>query len=184
MSKKIESKLDQYAETLAQMESEKKTLAEIQAWLKEEGVVASPSTISRFLDSQRSSRLQEKLLARITTGSKLCQEVEAKFGTNPAPELETLIKLQRVLILNLSTQANADPEMMKLVSQSFGAVMDAERLRLKRGELDLNTRKVRLMEKKADAYDRAQAALNAAKSSKGGITKETLQRIEQELNLL
>lgn len=166
------------------MDAEKKTLQEMLAWLREEGVRCSASTLSRFLESQRQARLQDRLLARIASGAEQVRQVEKQFGKNPPPELETLIKLQRVLILNLSTQANADPDLMKLVSQSFGSVMDAERLRIKRGELDLNTRKVRLMEKKAEAYDRAQAALNAAKSSKGGITKETLQRIEQELNLL
>jgi hypothetical protein len=184
MSKQRESKLDQYAGPLADMEAEKKTLAEMLTWLKAEGVRCSASTLSRFLESARQSRLQEKLLAQIASGAEQCAAVEKSFGKNPAPELETLIKLQRVLILNLSTQATADPELIKLISQSFSSVMDAERLRLKRGELDLNSRKVVLMEKKAEAYDRAQAALNAAKTSKGGITKETLQRIEQELNLL
>ena len=44
--------------------------------------------------------------------------------------------------------------------------------------------KLSLMQKKSEAYDRAQAALAEAKNAKGGITKETLHRIEQELNLL
>jgi hypothetical protein len=184
MSKQRESKLDQFAKPLADMEAECKTLAEMLAWLKEEGVRCSASTLSRFLESQRQSRLQDRLLDRIASGARQVQAVEKSFGKNPPPELETLIKLQRVLILNLSTQANADPELMKLVASSFGAVMESERLRIKRGELDLNTRKVKLMEKKAEAYDRAQAALTQAKNSKGGITQETLNRIERELNLL
>jgi hypothetical protein len=41
-----------------------------------------------------------------------------------------------------------------------------------------------LAEKKAAAYDRAQAALTEGKKSKGGITKETLAKIEAELKLL
>lgn len=47
-----------------------------------------------------------------------------------------------------------------------------------------DSRRLRVMEKKAAAYDRAQAALEAAKNSKGGITKETLHKIEAELKLL
>ena len=49
---------------------------------------------------------------------------------------------------------------------------------------DLESRRIVLLEKKAAAYDRAQAAMSEAKASKGGITKETLKRIEAELNLL
>jgi len=44
--------------------------------------------------------------------------------------------------------------------------------------------KLALLQKKSDAYDRAQAALTSAKQSKGGITKETLTQIERELKLL
>jgi len=45
-------------------------------------------------------------------------------------------------------------------------------------------RKLALLEKKAAAYDRAQAALAEAKQSKGGITPETMSKIEAELKLL
>ena len=117
MSKQRESKLDQHAATLAEMELAKKTLAEMVAWLKEEGITCSLSTLSRFLESQRSRRLQSSLLAQIASGAQQCKEVEKEFGKNPAPELETLIKLHRVLILNLTTQGNADPELLKLADQ-------------------------------------------------------------------
>ena len=45
-------------------------------------------------------------------------------------------------------------------------------------------RRIALLEKKAEAYDRAQEILTKAKTSKGGITAETLQQIESELKLL
>jgi hypothetical protein len=51
-------------------------------------------------------------------------------------------------------------------------------------KMNLDKRKLALLEQKAAAYDRAQAALAGAKESKGGITKETLRKIEAELNLL
>jgi len=178
------NKLDRYADQLAQLDAEKKTLSDICEWLAQEGCKASPSSVSVYLERLRSERRQAALLAQITSGARQCAEVEKQFGKNPPPELETLIKLQRVLILKLSTQANADPELMKLVSASFGSVMESERLKIKRSELELNSRKVVLMEKKAAAYDRAQAALTEAKNSKGGITPETLHRIETELRLL
>jgi len=117
MAKPIKSKLDQFAETLAGMEAEKKTLAEMQAWLKEEGCSVSVSTLSSYLESQRSARLQAKLLGQITSGANQCRAVEKQFAANPSPELETLIKLHRVAVLQLSTQAQADPELLKLVDQ-------------------------------------------------------------------
>ena len=49
---------------------------------------------------------------------------------------------------------------------------------------DLESRRIVLLEKKAAAYDRAQVAMSEAKASKGGITKETLAKIESELKLL
>lgn len=51
-------------------------------------------------------------------------------------------------------------------------------------ELDQEDRKIVLLEQKAAAYDRAQAAISEAKKSKGVITPETLRRIEEELRLL
>lgn len=51
-------------------------------------------------------------------------------------------------------------------------------------KVSVDERKLKLLETKAAAFDRAQAALTEAKNSKGGITPETLTRIERELNLL
>lgn len=49
---------------------------------------------------------------------------------------------------------------------------------------NLEERRIALLEKKAAAYDRAQAALAEAKQSKGGITEETFRKVEAELKLL
>ena len=58
------------------------------------------------------------------------------------------------------------------------------KIQLRKSKLTQDDRKIVLMEKKAAAYDRAQELLTKAKTSKGGITKETLQQIESELKLL
>jgi hypothetical protein len=58
----------------------------------------------------------------------------------------------------------------------------AQELNLKK--ISLDERKLALLEQKAAAYERAQAALAEIKESKGGLTEETLHKIEQELNLL
>jgi len=119
-----ESKLDQYAASLADLEAEKKTLKEMQAWLAEEGCVISTSTLSDYLAGQRQARLQDKLLARIANGAQQVKSVEKQFGDNPAPGLEMLIKLHRVLTLQLATQGNADPEMLKLADQLLRTAME------------------------------------------------------------
>ena len=122
--KKRQSKLDQYAETLMAMDGEKKTLADMQAWLKEEGCAVSAGNLSVWLSSARQEQLQDRLIARIASGSAQCQEVQKQFGQNPPPDLETLIKLHRVLILQLSTQGNADPEFLKLADQLMRTAME------------------------------------------------------------
>ena len=182
-----ESKLDVHAASLADMEAQKKTLDEMLAWLREEGVTCSASTLSRFLEGQRQARLQERLLAQIASGARQVQDVEKQFGKNPAPELETLVKLHRVLIMQLSTLGTADPEFLKLADTMLRTAMDFTSGKTKAAqkeiELGQGERKLTLQEKKAAAYDRAQAALTEARNSKGGITPETLRKIETELKL-
>ena len=146
MPKKIKSKLDQYAVTLLEMDDARKTLPEMIAWLKEEGVSVAPSTLSVWLESARQSRLQEKLLGRITSGARQCREVEAEFAKHPAPELETLIKLHRVLILQLSTEGNANPEFLKLSDQLTNTVLNCISAQTK---ANFKEREVTLAEQKA-----------------------------------
>lgn len=184
MSKQIKSKLDQFAEPLAAQEAEGKTLLQIIGWLRDEGCAVSLSTLSRFLESQRQAKLQAQLLRQIATGAKQVKEVEKSFGENPPPETETLIKLLRVFILQLSTQANQQPELFELVNPLLKTVADFSKLEIARQQAAMDERKLQLLEKKAAAYDRAQAALESAKSSKGGVTAETMQKIEAELRLL
>ena len=159
MAKPIKSKLDQFAETLAGMEAEKKTLAEMQAWLKEEGCSVSVSTLSSYLESQRSARLQAKLLGQITSGAKQVREVEHQFSGHPAPELDTLIKLHRVAVLQLSTQAQADPELLKLVDQLTRTAMEytsgQTKAKLEKEKLEIAERRVALLEQKAALFDQA-----------------------------
>ena len=110
--------------------------------------------------------------------------MEQSFAENPAPELATISKLLRVFILQLSTQANVTPEIFEMVTPLMKSVTDFAKLELAGKQTAMDERKIVLMEKKAAAFDRAQQTLEQAKNSKGGITKETLHKIEQELKLL
>lgn len=117
------SKLDPYAETLVNMELEGKTLKVMIKWLQEEGLTVSYSTLSEYLSGLRDQRREERLLAQITTGSRQRKQVEQAFAENPAPELETLIKLVRVMIMQLSTGGVDHPEMLKLADQMTNTVV-------------------------------------------------------------
>lgn len=139
--KEKKSKLDRYAAAMRQMDDERKTISEIQKWLKAEGCVVSAGLISGYLESLRQRRLQDRLLTQIAGGSRQCAEVEKSFGRNPPPELETLIKLQRVILMQLSTQAAANPAFLELIGNSFKAVLDAEKLKVKREQLSLDREK-------------------------------------------
>jgi len=107
--------------------------------------------------------------------------VEEEFGNHPPPELETLIKLHRVIILQLSAQMNSNPDAVRWVTALMKPVMDWARLQEQRRERELAERKYR------DQVEAQKAALerevNAAKSG-GGLSLETLEKIERELKLM
>ena len=89
------------------------------------------------------------------------REVEKQFSKNPAPELETLIKLHRVLIMKLSTAGNADPEFLKLADQLMRTAMEfvsgQTKARFKERELKVSEEKLELVK-----FDAAKLALKFA----------------------
>ena len=159
MPKKIESKLDRYAESLQAMERENppKTLAEMQSWLAQEGVTVVQSTISRFLESLRSSQAQERVLEMVVSGSAQCDEVDQAFAKHPEPQLETLIKLFKTLIFQLTVKGAADPEMLSLANTLTQTVCDfisgQTKAAFKERELTLDERKYE--ETKKDEWTKA-----------------------------
>ncbi len=88
----------------------------------------------------------------------------------------TLEEAQEVLLTEASAYSVAARDF------SLGLKVSREISNTKRDSLE--ERRISILEKKAAAYDRAQQALTEAKQSKGGITKETLVKIERELKLL
>ena len=68
--------------------------------------------------------------------------------------------------------------------QAFKQQKHEEELELKERKTRVDEAKLKLLQEKAEAFDRAQAALSTAKESKGGITPETMAKIVSELNLM
>jgi hypothetical protein len=176
------SKLDAFAEQLEQwFELEHMTLAEAGARLHDAGCDVSLSRLSKWWMRRQGELIQDRILERIATGAQQCQEVEKQLAETPAPELDTLIKLHRVLIFRLSTEANANPELLELVDRLMKPVLGYYKLEDKRRETSLAERKYRdaVAEKKAVI----ERELERAKTT-GGISAETLTKIEAELKLL
>ncbi len=120
---------------------------------------------------------QGALLAQIADGARQYQELERQFGEHPPPELETLLKLHRLLILKFSLEAEGAPEMVRLVKDLMKPVIDWAQLQEQRRKRELAEQKYR------DEAEARRAALAHAAEG-GGLRPETLKRIEHELKLL
>ncbi len=121
--------------------------------------------------------IQENLLNQIAQGAKLCHEVEREFGDNPAPELETVIKLHRLMILKLSAEAHVKPQLLSHVHSLTKSALDWARLEEKRKDRELAEQKYR------DELDAQKAARQKEQAPADGLRPETLTKIERELNL-
>lgn len=90
-------------------------------------------------------------------------------------ESEVLVRAQRKLILFTYAQALATgvPEDGLTASREHRGVEQAE----------IERRKLKLIEEKAAAFDKAQKAVEDAKLSPGGLTPDTLAKIELALKL-
>jgi hypothetical protein len=123
----------------------------------------------------------EKLLEQIALSAKQCQELERQFGQSPPPELETLIKLHRVLLFRLSTGADKATSLLRAVTDLMKPLLSWAGLEEKRRERDLAERKYR------DQVAAHKAAIErelAAGKASGGINPETQERLERALRLL
>ena len=121
--------------------------------------------------------LQDQLLAQIAEGAGMCVEDDRALGQNPNPQVETLIKLYRVLVLKICVEAKGAPSMLKLANDLMRPVMEWARLEEKRKERELVEQKYRdQVEKAARERERDEAT--------GALKPETLIRIERELNLI
>ena len=118
-----------------------------------------------------------RLLRQIAQGAAICKKVERQLAKHPAPRLETLIKLHRLMILKLSLEAEAAPNLFKLVNDLMRPVIEWARLEEKRKDRELAEQKRR---------DQLEAQKAARDKMPGGdaLRPETLARIERELKLL
>ena len=75
--------------------------------------------------SRRVTLLDPHTVNQIAAGARHCGQLEEQFGKNPPPELEMLIKLHRVIILQLSAQMNSNPDAVRWVTTLMKPVMES-----------------------------------------------------------
>jgi hypothetical protein len=168
------SKLDAYAERLQDWFIAGQTLAQAQEQLRLDGCDVSLSRLSDWWQARQSARQEELLLSQIASGARQCHEVRAALSKSPSPEVETLIALHRTLVLKLSTQANLDPAMFKVVGSLMDRVLEWEKERGKKEDRSLARAKFE--------FDAAKACLKKLPELKVISTDRSLtddQRVEQ-----
>jgi DNA-binding phage protein len=157
------SKLDQFAERFDEWEVQKLTLEQMAEQLALDGCQVSLSRLSVYLSSRRMAKLQERLFDTIATGGQMNKDLDAAFKSNPAPEMDQLIRVTKTLVMSLQVKGTADPEMLKLANSMQQTVLSyltgVTRASLEERKLQLGERKVALLEKKAAAYDQAKDVL-------------------------
>lgn len=182
MSKEKQSKLDAHAERLDEWFGvQKKTLDEVRQQLALDGVSVSCSRLSDWWSRRQGEKQQAMLLANIASGARQVKEVEEAFKRNPAPALETINKLHRVLTMQMATGSVTDPSLIELAERCTKMVLEFAKLEEAKASREFGERKYR--DEVAERKRAMERELNAAKSS-GGILPETFERIERELKLL
>ena len=126
------------------------------------------------LDEIGPDEAQKRLLDRMAQGAQLCKEVETLLRGEPGPELETILRLHRVLVLKLSAEAQGAPELLRLANLLMKPLMDWARLEEKRKDRELAEQRRR----EAAQQKTAQAGANGS-----ALKPETLEEIEHELHL-
>jgi len=120
------------------------------------------------------AEIQERLLDQIADGAKLLKAIEPQLRAHPAPAIDTIIQLYRVLVLKISGEVQDHPQLLALLNSLNRSVMDWERLEEKRKDRELEQQR----------YREQQAARQKEQPSRAGaLHPETVEKIERELQL-
>ncbi len=95
------SKLDPHAALLTGwFRDEHLTLDAARTRLREQfGVSVSSQRLSTWWEREQRRQMHLEVVGRVASGAQLAHELTAQFGKNPPPELETIMKLLRVVVL-------------------------------------------------------------------------------------
>ncbi len=125
MSKRKQSKLTDHTGQLDEWFGEEGlTLAAVRERLAQASCSVSLARLSEWRVNRDWERRRAQLLNQIAAGARHCGQLEEQFGKNPPRELETLIRLHRVIILQLSAQMNSNPDAFRWVTTVMKTMMD------------------------------------------------------------
>jgi hypothetical protein len=178
MRKPRRSKLDPFAdEIMVWFEQDKLPMKDAILRLKERGCDVSEDALAIWWKKRRHELLEEQLLNQIESAGDECARLENAFREHPAPAIDTLLKVYRVLVLKLNNQANASPALLQLAANLLKPLLEWSWLDLKKEEnadAKLERRNELELKKAAEQRD----------ASRDGLKPETLAQIERELKLL
>ena len=145
--KRIASKLDPHRDELLawlapQPDGEGLTLDAALARLKQShGVSSSRSRLSTWLEAQRQAVMQERILGSITSGAQTTREIEKQFGKHPPPETAQLVKVLKVITMQLSLQSTANPLLLEMVNPLMRSILDFAKIQEKRADREQDREK-------------------------------------------
>jgi hypothetical protein len=178
--KERSSKLDAYTERLDEWLTPEyeggrgMTLAQAREQLRQDGCSVSVSRIGEWWGNRLNRKREDAMIRQIATGAQVVKDVEKQLEKSSAPNLELIIKLLRVMVLKLTTQANFDPTMLETLSFFLKPLIDWEKEQGKKEDRQLAREKWE--------FDAAKVCLKALPELKAISNDSRLnedQRIEQ-----
>lgn len=176
MERAPRSRLTPHAEQIAEwLEVEGLTLAGARERLAKAGCVVSAGWLREWWGKEQTRRVQARILDQIASAAGHSAAIESEFSRNPAPAIETLIRLHQVLLLKLSSQAEGAPELIALVARLMKPALEWVRIEERRKDRALRERK----------YEEERSAGNPGdqRGPAGALKPATVEKIEQELTL-
>jgi len=116
------------------------TAKEVVEELKKERVCVSVKTLQYWLGRNRGETMQVRLLNAIRRASRQSQEVSAELEKHPAPELETIASLHRVVAFDLARLAIDDRAVAEVSAKMTKLVLEIVKVQAWKAEQELDAR--------------------------------------------
>lgn len=185
-TKPVKNKLDPFRDRLRDWAAEGKTLAQIVQQLAADGCKSSLSSVGEYLQRMRDRDADQNMFRLIAQGGEMSRQLQEAFEKNPEPALALLIQNQQVIAMRLQIEGAKDPTLLKLSNRLVDSTLEyfasKTKAEIKLKELEQNDRRIKVLESNAAA---AKEKLNdVLKPGAGGLTPETLAKIEEAAKLL
>lgn len=178
MSKATPSKLDQHAERLVEWFTDKRTLAFARDQLAADGLQVSLSQLSRWWARWQQRQEHEKTDDLMNDWAEAMEPELKKF--NPQADTDQIRQFAITHLIKKGLATSQDKLALAAIDRQQTEISGRTRAEIERAKLEQGARRIHLLEQKAA---NALALIEQAKTG-GGLTPETLEKIERELKLL